>query len=314
MRFGHKNKTDKKNKKNKKDRKTEKRSKNRIKRIETVIAVILLMFSVVMIAYPIISNILYDMESENIISSYTEKEQNNKDKVEEFKINIEAYNSLVRESRVQLTDPFINDVNNTLYQYSKLREYDEVMGTLEIPAISLKVPIYFGTDEDTLHRGVGHLNGSSIPSSEKSVHSVLCGHTGYSKARLFTDLDTMELEDKFYIYINGKILAYEVDEITVVEPDDVSKLKIIDGENYVTLYTCTPYGENTHRLLVRGKNIEYNEDEYQEEQESFLSSLLQSHWVQEYLKALGFGIACSLALFFILNIIGRIKAWLRKRK
>ena len=125
-----------------------------------------------------------------------------------------------------------------------------VMGTIRIPKISVKLPIYHGTSESALASGVGHLYGSSLPVGGKSTHAVLTGHRGLVEAAMFTRLDEMRVGDYFYIEVMGRTLGYQVDRITVIEPNDTSQLKIVPGEDRVTLMTCTPYGVNTHRLLV----------------------------------------------------------------
>lgn len=125
-----------------------------------------------------------------------------------------------------------------------------VMGTIRIPKISVKLPIYHGTSESALASGAGHLYGSSLPVGGKSTHAVLTGHRGLVEAAMFTRLDEMRVGDYFYIEVMGRTLGYKVDRISVIEPNDTSKLKIVPGEDRVTLMTCTPYGVNTHRLLV----------------------------------------------------------------
>ena len=125
-----------------------------------------------------------------------------------------------------------------------------VMGTIRIPKISVKLPIYHGTSESALASGAGHLYGSSLPVGGKSTHAVLTGHRGLVEAAMFTRLDEMRVGDYFYIEVMGRTLGYQVDRITVIEPNDTSQLKIVSGEDRVTMMTCTPYGVNTHRLLV----------------------------------------------------------------
>ena len=125
-----------------------------------------------------------------------------------------------------------------------------VMGTIRIPKISVRLPIYHGTSESALASGAGHLYGSSLPVGGKSTHAVLTGHRGLVEAAMFTRLDEMRVGDYFYIEVMGRTLGYQVNRITVIEPNDTSQLKIVPGEDRVTLMTCTPYGVNTHRLLV----------------------------------------------------------------
>ena len=142
---------------------------------------------------------------------------------------------------------------------SKDKEYqslldsgDEVMGTIKIPKISVNLPIYHGTSQTALASGAGHLYGSSLPVGGDGTHSVITGHRGLVNAMMFTRLDEMKTGDFFYIEVMGETLGYEVDRITVINPDDTSQLKIVPGEDRVTLMTCTPYGVNTQRLLISG--------------------------------------------------------------
>lgn len=132
---------------------------------------------------------------------------------------------------------------------------DGVMGTVVIPSISVELPIRHGTGERTLLQGAGHLYGTSLPVGGASTHSVLTGHRGLTAALMFTRLDEMRVGDDFYLEVLGKTLGYRVDRITVIEPDDASALRIVPGEDRVTLMTCTPYGVNTHRLLVSGHRV-----------------------------------------------------------
>ena len=133
---------------------------------------------------------------------------------------------------------------------SLLDSGDGVMGAIRIPKISVNLPVYHGTSELTLASGAGHLYGSSLPVGGKSTHSVITGHRGLVEAAMFTRLDEMRVGDYFYLDVMGRTLGYKVDRITEINPDDTSKLKIVPGEDRVTLMTCTPYGVNTHRLLV----------------------------------------------------------------
>ena len=143
-----------------------------------------------------------------------------------------------------------------------LIDVGESLGYITIPKIDVNLPIYEGTDDDVLLKGVGHLEGSSYPLGGESTHSVLTGHRGLAEAVLFTDLDKMQEGDCFYLHIMDEVLAYQVDQVKVVEPDRTEDLEIIPGGDYCTLVTCTPYAINTHRMLVRGTRVPYNgEDE-----------------------------------------------------
>lgn len=139
-----------------------------------------------------------------------------------------------------------------------------MMGYIEIPGIQVRLPIYHGVDEAVLQVGIGHLESTSLPVGGESSHCVLSGHRGLPSARLFTDLDQLVEGDVFYIHVLNQTLVYQVDNIRIVEPEDLSALTIEEGKDYCTLVTCTPYGVNTHRLLVRGVRVDYTPQEITE--------------------------------------------------
>lgn len=156
------------------------------------------------------------------------------------------------------------ETNYPLVDYKKVPGYHETLsitendmiGYLKINRIGVELPIYHGTSEAVLNKGVGHLEGSSLPIGGENTHCVMSAHRGLPSAKLFTNLDRMELGDTFQITVLNKVLTYQVDFIKIIEPNDLSDLQIIEGGDYCTLFTCTPYGINTHRLLVRGVRIE----------------------------------------------------------
>ena len=160
------------------------------------------------------------------------------------------------------------NTKNPLLNYKKVSGYHDALnvanngmiGYLKIPRIGVELPIYHGTSDDVLNRGVGHLEGSSLPIGGENTHSIMSAHRGLPSSKLFTDLDRVEKGDSFQIIILDQVLTYQVDYIKVIEPTDVSDLQIIEGGDYCTLFTCTPYGINTHRLLVRGVRIETIEE------------------------------------------------------
>lgn len=154
-----------------------------------------------------------------------------------------------------LTDPFGSGVY-TDTEYETLLSFDGVMGRIRIPGISVDLPIYHGTAEAVLQKGVGHLFGSSLPVGGTGTHAVLTAHSALPNAVLFTDLEKLEVGDRFYIDVLNEMLVYEVDQINVIEPNDTKDLQIMEGQEYITLVTCTPYGVNSHRLLVRGARID----------------------------------------------------------
>lgn len=151
-------------------------------------------------------------------------------------------------------------------EYDSLLDVSDtgIMCYIEIPAIDCSLPVYHGTDDAVLQSSVGHLEGSSLPVGGEGTHCVISGHRGLPSARLFTDLDKLKEGDIFLLRVLERTLTYEVDQITVVEPEDMSQLEIVEGEDLCTLVTCTPYGINTHRLLVRGHRIPNREEDMKE--------------------------------------------------
>lgn len=256
--------------------------------------------------YPFVSNYLYEREQDELIQSVDNTEMEEELLQEEWK-KAEAYNSYLLEENIILTDPFDPEAfaEKSEIPYEEiLNPYGNgMMGYLEIPAIDLTLGIYHGTSPHVLEEGVGHLENSSLPIGGESTHSVLSAHTGLSDKKLFTDLILLEKGDTFYIHVLDEILAYEVDQIKVVTPEDTSDLHVIAGRDLVTLVTCTPYGVNSHRLLVRGTRIPYvPEEKAQEEKSSFWTG---SPWMRQYVKAILAGLACAVFLFLAGTYIGR---------
>lgn len=167
---------------------------------------------------------------------------------------------------------------------------DGIMGYIEIPKINVHLPIYHGTGDSSLSKGVGHLLGSSLPVGGESTHSILSGHSGMASQTMFTDLEQLGIGDVFYLYVLGDVLAYQVMEINTVLPSDTSLLGIWEGEDCCTHVTCTPYGVNTHRLLITGSRIPYEEAEQITVQMEVEDST-GSHWMQYYLRGLEIGLA-----------------------
>lgn len=162
-----------------------------------------------------------------------------------------------------------------------------VMAYVDIPKINVYLPVQHGTDADTLERAVGHVVGTSLPVGGSSTHSVLSAHSGMASSKLFSDIDQLTEGDTFYIHVLGDTLAYKVDSINTVLPTDTSLLQIEDGKDYVTLVTCTPFGVNTHRLLVRGHRVPYTPEQ---ETTAVEENPAASSWTQHYLTGLGVGL------------------------
>ncbi|MCW1941499.1 class C sortase [Bacillus anthracis] len=212
--------------------------------------------------YPTISNWLATRTHYSQVSSYDKKvKELQRKEIERREKEADAYNKQVQNSNQTFADPFAEKEKTGGKSYADALNIGDVMGYVEIPKIKVKLPIYPGTSEEVLSRGVGHLDKSSLPVGGKGTHTVLTGHRGLPSALLFTDLDKMKESDVFYIHSLDKVLAYQVDQIKVVLPSETEDLLIVNDQDYATLLTCTPYGVNTHRLLVRGHSIPYEPKE-----------------------------------------------------
>lgn len=181
---------------------------------------------------------------------------------------------------------------------------DGIMGYVEIPAIQIRLPIYHGCTENELSKGAGHLPSSSLPVGGKSTHAVLAAHSGRADSKMFTDLDQVKEGDLIYLYVLNKTLTYEVDQITVTTPDDTDAIQIINGDDLLTLLTCTPYGTNTHRLLVRGYRISPDETlstskPSEAKPEHPDTAVHRSTWTNEYRNGLTEGLLFALLILLI---------------
>ncbi len=229
--------------------------KNRTRLVSTLILILVFLVGLSLLLYPTVSDYWNSIHQTRVIADYMEEVANLDDETYEAMLNsAREYNSTLlskKTGRFSLTDEELEEYNSQLYLSATT-----VMGYIEITKIGVYLPIYHGTSSAALQVGVGHLEGSSLPVGGESTHCVLSGHRGLPSAKLFTDLDQMEVGDTFTITVLDEVLTYEVDQIRIVEPDDTSDLEIVEGEDYCTLITCTPYGINTHRMLVRGRRIE----------------------------------------------------------
>ncbi len=216
-------------------------------------------FGSALLLYPWLSNHLAKLQAESVIAVAEETAESlEEEEKNAYLAAAEAYNEALQKSTVSLTEESASEEESALADsYELLLSYaeDGVIGWVEVPAIDIMLPVYLGTDETVLSAGIGHLEGSSLPIGGESTHAVLVGHTGNTSSKLFTDLTEMAIGDCFYFHILGQVLSYQVTEISVVEPEDTSKLQIVQGEDLMTLLTCTPYGVNSHRLLVTGSRI-----------------------------------------------------------
>jgi sortase A len=224
------------------------------KKLTTIILVIIFFVGLCVLLYPTVSNFVNSRLAGETIIQYDDSVKEKKEaEIDEMINDAKDYNTALASNSHSFKNGESKDeaYNSTLNIDGK-----GMMGYITIDKIDVNLPIYHGTSSDVLSKGVGHIEGSSLPVGGKSTHCVLSGHRGLPASKLFTDLDDLEIGDTFTITVLDRVITYEVDQIKTVLPDGVTDLDIVDGEDYVTLVTCTPYGVNTHRLLVRGHRIE----------------------------------------------------------
>ncbi|TLC99361.1 class C sortase [Robinsoniella peoriensis] len=251
-----------------------------MKRIISI--VVLLLLGMGFFLYPHVSNLLMERNQSYAIQNFEDQVKNKaRDEMEEEWKKAEEYNESL--SGNVLRDPFMQGSGMVLQDnYKEVLNINGIMGYIDIPDIDVNLAVYHGTGESTLKKGVGHLEGTSLPVGGAGTHAVFTGHTGLTTAKLFTDLTELGEGDMFYLHILDRVLAYQVDQIKVVEPENTDDLKPVAGKDYVTLVTCTPYGVNSHRLLVRGKRTDYHawqEKQAAEKTERKLTREEQTLWI-----------------------------------
>ncbi len=216
--------------------------------------------------YPTISDYINALHASRAIASYDDSvsQMAEEDYTKEMQEAV-AYNEYLAEfSNLSAAAGAENEREDSMYSSLLNITGNGIMASIKIPSVKINLPIYHGTDEAVLQVASGHYLGSSLPIGGKSTHAILTGHRGLPSAKLFTDLDRLEVDDIFYIKVLGEILEYQIDQIEIVLPEEVEGLSIVPGEDYVTLVTCTPYGINSHRMLIRGTRIPYD-GKYEEE-------------------------------------------------
>lgn len=272
-----------------------------------ILSILILLLGIGVLAYPAVSNMYYEHQQQQLTEYYDHlvADTVDDDTLDKELKEARNYNQGLLQGGVLLTDPFDeSQLDPTSMPYAGLLNVDGdgAMGYITIPAIDVNLVIYHGTGEDVLQKGVGHLQGTSLPVGGKGTHCVLSAHTGLDSKKLFTDLDQLVEGDVFFLHVLGETLAYKVDQIKVVLPSETEDLRIDADHDYVTLVTCTPYGINTHRLLVRGTRIPYQEAESIQQTTGKRSST----WMEQYLKAIFAGLAVLLVLMALL-------LWRRRR-
>ncbi len=260
--------------------------------------------------YPIISTAYYEKHQAQL--QYQYQEQVNRidtSKLDQARAEAEAYNQLLLSGS---QDAFSKEaISGAALEYGALLNPtgNGVMGYVRVPSIGVNLPIMHGTQSNTLEQGVGHLLGTSLPVGGKSTHTVLTAHSGMASAKMFSDLDQLKIGDVFYINVLNETLAYQVDQIKTVLPHDTTYLGIAEGEDMATMVTCTPFGVNTHRLLVRGSRIPFDEA-VQVETTKAKAEKPMSTWQQQYLRGVLIGIAGAVVILAVAVIL----VFIRRRK
>ena len=273
------------------------------KYLKKMIIVFIFLSGLSLLLYPLISNKWNDYRQKQLITGYdkTVKEAQQAGRIdyeEEWK-KARAYNEELLPAI--LPDSFAVAASSE----EPDREYmsclnltgDGMMGYVEIPKINIKIPVYHTVSTEILEKAAGHLEGSSLPTGGESTHAVISAHRGLPSASLFTDLDKMEDGDHFLLYILDDILCYEVDKISVVDPEDTKDLVVEEGKDFVTLLTCTPYGVNTQRLLVRGYRVDYEPETVQAEEKNTAGISLHTNYLLWAVVGLGITAAFIVVLY-----------------
>ena len=280
--------------------------------LRIVIAGVIFLLALLLTLYPVISNLYNQEHQSQIQTAYQEVlEQTDTEELERIRELAIAYNEAItpgtteetysQEALLAASEDYVNQLD---------LGGSGIMGYVTIPKIQVDLPIYHGTGSDSLDRGTGHLLGSSLPVGGESTHTIITGHSGMASQKMFTDLEQLQEGDVFYLRVLGKVLAYQVDAIYTVLPYDTNYLGIVQGQDLCTLVTCTPTGVNTHRLLVRGTRIPYEQAvEVQETAEFNEEGIATSHWEQQY----WLGIQLGLVAMICIVLLGNVVLFLRKR-
>lgn len=270
--------------------------KKRSKWMKYVILIGSLTLGFALILYPLVSQVYYDRHSKQGVDEFRQLIENYEpleEKEESIRL-AEAYNEAI-EPNLEWVDPYGDEERAEGVQtYADMLKVKEKIGIVKIPKIKVELPLYAGTSEEVLQKGVGHLEGTSLPTGGENTHSVVTAHRGLPEARLFTDLVKLEEDDIFSVETMAGELFYKVDQIEVVEPTETDTVKVVEGKDYVTLLTCTPYMINTHRLLVRGERTDPLETEEIEQLKA------EKSWMDYFLMYWYYFLFILLAILFII--------------
>lgn len=258
-----------------------------------------------MILYPFISNWVYDRAVQSEVSAYEVMAEDASDKeIAAMFAAARAYNEQVTDLKVTITDPFIESNEEEADNYYDIFHPDDsgVMCFVRIPKINVCLPVYHGTDASVLEKGAGHIQGTAFPTGDEGIRPVISAHTGINKAKMFSDLTELEKGDLFILVVQNETFAYEVCDIRVILPEDISVLTAEKGRDLVTLMTCTPYGVNTHRLIVTGERTDYEKGM----ENSIEANSESSRWMRAYRRALMIGIVVTAGLLLFQILCARI--------
>lgn len=284
------------------------------RKITTIsLAVLFFLLALGLTIYPVFSSRYNEAHQSQIHTEYQDAVQALPDTaIPEARTKAQAYNEELWSSIVRYGSYSKDSVSSAVEEYAQLLDLTGTgtMAYVHIPKLAVSLPIYHGTEEETLDRGVGHLIGSSLPIGGGSTHAILTGHSGLASQKMFSDLDKLEIGDTFYLEVLNEILAYEVDQINTVLPHDTAYLGLEEGKDLCTLVTCTPFGVNTHRLLIRGHRIAYTpkDEESPTTEPAETSEPVDSTWEQEYEKGVYFAIGVVVIICLVLFL-----GWLMQR-
>ena len=267
------------------------------RKLSTILLILVFFAGLSLLLYPSLSDYWNSFHASQAVATYSEEVRN---------LNADKYDRLIGEAREynaalpgRYKAFFLSESDRSTYNALLDVNGTGVMGYIEIPTIQISLPIYHGTEDEVLQIAVGHLDWSSLPVGGEGTHCVLSGHRGLPSAKLFTNLDKLVAGDKFVIHVLDEVMTYEVDQILIVEPNDLSALAIEKGKDLCTLVTCTPYGVNSHRLLVRGHRVENESEEIRVTSDAIK--------IDPLIVAPAVALPMLLALLFILLVSGKKK-------
>ena len=281
-----------------------------MKGVKKIYIVLIFILGLSIAFYPLISDQWNKYRANKLIANYDNVIKEIKpDEIKKKIDDARKYNETLIGGVVPDAFSVRNGVKDKEYESLLNINNDGIIGSVEIPSIDVNIPIYHYTTDEVLAKGAGHLFGSSLPVGGESSHTVISAHRGLPSAKLFTDLDQLKEGDLFYFHVCGEIFAYKVDQILVVEPEQTSELAIKEGEDLATLFTCTPYSINSHRLLVRGHRVPYDKKEEIQEKEKVKN--VQPYFLIVEIACIIGGILLALILVKLLDFIKkRRKEWL----